>query len=446
MTLSTKVMQGKVGNKSYSKTKSAHLASNTSIRWPYKHRYFITCHPGLEQVVAEELRSAEISAPHVEVGKAGVYFSGDDDCLGYRVSFWSRAGIKVLQLLAEGEIDPSKRGADQVYEFCRGEVNWQDYIPVGTSINWRTNVHECTDIRTPVILQQRLRDAVCDHIRDTRGTRPPPPEQEADIPLHAVAHRDYLMLYRQLNYGSLHKRGYKSKIHKASLNESAACGLLYLAGWNKANDDAVLMDPMCGSGTIVIEAALMAKRIAPGLLRKGFAWPFVKWVDFQPDRWKHMLQEAVDIQSQNKWKGKAVGVDEYKESVLMAQDVVDNLKLRDCIKIRQGSCGEVKLARPPDFVVSNPPWGIRLKLEDETTFDKNYNQEIEESSDLQDSWKQLGNFLKTQCPGVEAYILSGNKNVTKYLRLQADQRFPVTIGGVNCRLIKYKIGMQHPKS
>lgn len=335
-------------------------------------KYYATCAPGLEQVLAAELASPLIDAQEVEVGSAGVSFVGSK-VTGYKATLWLRTAVRVLVQLAAGPL-PSGRGQyDPVYIFIRDAVDWPSILvddsspptvqqvsnsrssgvpscPGSLSFSSRcfdhrcwvlgfrvlplccsyrvssffpaeayrprrdterrdnelhnareryasrssegprfrnfavqSRVWNCTDISNSNFASVRAKDAICDAVRDAcGGHRPEPPEQGslADVPLFLSLYRDTAVLYRDLSGVSLHKRGYRDVMHKASLNEGIAAAVLTLAGWNQAvsgfgdanknapGKERVLLDPMCGSGTFLIEAALMASNTAPGLLRR----------------------------------------------------------------------------------------------------------------------------------------------------------------------------------
>lgn len=250
---------------------------------------------------------------------------------------------------------------------------------------------------------------------------------------------------------------------RASLNESAAAGCLYLAGWDRAcqKPGAALADPMCGSGTFLIEAALMATNTAPGLFRRW--WPFFSWKDeFDKQVW----DDAVDAAESAQW-APATGLniwgnDVHRGALSLAARDAEAAQVRSLIKFHHGECKSWTLPQPPQLVVSNPPWGQRLLAgrdqddgsdadEEDPLYggsegsrggrDGNMRDNREESAnaELADAWFDLSVFLKQQAKGADAYLLSGNSKATKHLRLRADTKFPITVGGIDCRLLKYSI-------
>lgn len=277
-----------------------------------QHKFYVTCSPGLEELVAAELRGPLIGASEVQAGAAGVSFAGSSST-GYRANLWLRCGVRVLMELASGPLPSRSRNKDPVYQFVREAADWTTILvkdgPQGTdaakaskkqqgngrlqfrSFAVQSRVRDCMGIDNSMFPSVRAKDAICDACRDAcGGARPDAPGDlgaPADVPLFLSLYRDYAVLYRDMSGASLHKRGYRSAMHKASLNEGVAAAMLTVAGWNKAlpevggeankgalpgSKDLVLLDPMCGSGTLLIEAALMATNYAPGIARP--VWPF----------------------------------------------------------------------------------------------------------------------------------------------------------------------------
>lgn len=260
---------------------------------PGQFHFYATCHPGLEAVVAAELAGRSIGAANIHPGKAGVSFTGDLS-VGYRANMWLRSAIRVLQLLGETLLDGRRPAGEEVYAAFREGGAWQRLLAPGQTFSVESRVWSCSNLTSSQLLSVRAKDAVCDAIRDARGTKPAPPEpgRVADLPLYCTAYHDRLSIYRDMSGASLHRRGYRQAMHRASLNEAAAAGILQLAGWHQAcrQEGAVLADPMCGSGTFLIEAALMATDVAPGSFRRW--WPFTQWPDYDRDAWRQVVEAA----------------------------------------------------------------------------------------------------------------------------------------------------------
>jgi 23S rRNA G2445 N2-methylase RlmL len=284
----------------------------------------------------------------------------------------------------------------------------------------------------------------------------------ADCPLFVTAFQDRLSIYRDASGESLHRRGYRQAMHRASLNEAAAAGCLYLAGWPEVvrgggggggggGGAAALADPMVGSGTFLIEAALMATNSAPGLFRRW--WPFMTWPDGDREAWREAVAEArgarVAAPRVELW-----GNDAHGGALALAARDAEAAGVKHLVRLHLGECAEWQLPHPPQLVVSNPPWGQRLMAaaaEQAQEAEGDYEggdrrarprrgavaREVPE--ELAASWNSLGAFLKRQAGGAQAFLLSGNTQATQHLRLRSDRRLPLTIGGVDCRLLQYEI-------
>lgn len=254
------------------------------------------------------------------------------------------------------------------------------------------------------------------------------------MPLFATAFQDRLSIYRDASGASLHRRGYRQAMHRSALNEAAAAGCLYLAGWKdilqRGDGAPVMADPMCGSGTFLIEAALMATNTAPGLFRRH--WPFLTWPDADQDAWKHAVRDAKNA-SKKRADVRLYGNDAHSGALSLALKDAEAAGVGGLIRLHHGECSEWTLpANPPlTLVVSNPPWGQRLMADDEVNEDG--------ESALAAAWKSLGTFLKREAPGANAFVLSGSAGATQALKMRASRRIPVTIGGVDCRLLEYQI-------
>ncbi|GIL46246.1 hypothetical protein Vafri_3274 [Volvox africanus] len=361
--------------------------------------FFATCHPGLEEVVAREL--LDLGYLGVECSKAGVAFKGRRVSDGYVANLWLRSAIRVLVLLAEGELgtDPSGgvRGGQALYDMVYDAANWHEVIPPDCTFSVEPRLWSCTDISSTKLVWSRVKDAVCDNIRNHRREKPPPPEkgQVADVPLYVSCYRDHVRIFRDMSGQSLHRRGYRDVMHRAALNEAAAAGVLTLSGWREAVEEAgngeglVLADPMCGSGTFLIEAALMARDIAPGFMRSiatdppatasasvgtsagrggagrrnaalaPEAWPFQRWGDYDPGAWSQAVDEARD-RVRPPWRGRLLGVDVHEGAMSLAARQATMAGVDKMLELTLGDCGSVVPTATPHMVICNPPWGVRL--------------------------------------------------------------------------------------
>ncbi|MEW5299130.1 MAG: hypothetical protein WDW36_002174 [Sanguina aurantia] len=469
--------------------------------------FYVPCHPGLEKVVADELR--EMGAECVTPGKTGVSFRGHTLSDGYRANLGLRSAIRVMVLLAEGHLDTDvlrgRRGGQALYDLVRSTVAWEEVIPPRSTFSVEPRLWSCTDIHSTALVWGRVKDAVCDSLRDARSDKPPPPQagSVADVPLFVALYEDQVSIYRDMSGASLHRRGYRAAMHKASLNESAAAGVLRLAGWHKTLEleGNVLLDPMCGSGTFLIEAALMARRIAPGLMRAPTSWPFTKWPDHSAKDWATELDAA---QGQIRhWRGKLIGSDMHPGSIALAEGCAQRAGVADLVSVTLSDCASFTPTSRPTMVVTNPPWGSRLMAPQgrERSFrpmtpapapagrsgpvrpdddswqpgaaanagprtvprpaqsnerlhrsdTERHSRETDSSGgeepevgaesrqELERTWGSLDRFLYTKCRGASAHVLSGNLAVLKTIKLQTTARHVLSLSGVDCRMHSFQI-------
>jgi putative N6-adenine-specific DNA methylase len=399
--------------------------------------FLVTTHPGGEQALEEELREIlgeDNGDVDLRVAKGGVHFEGEDSAM-HRVNLRSRSGIRVLQRVKQVDLDPSRPAGETLYEAFRDALPWGEWLDrPDKSFSISAHIWNNSNFSNSQLVQKRGRDAICDSVREKRGHRPlPPPKGRVpEVPLSATVVDDVLTLYLDTSGQSLHKRGFKSnKIHRASLNECAAATMLRIAGIHDAlkeqREELVVVDPFCGSGTILTEAALAAGNIAPGLYRRY--WPFYSWPTFDGSArasWEAAVEEARADRRPDKPNVRLLGNDIHQGALGLAMENIQNAGVKSLVKLRCGDVGS--LALPGDangaLVVTNPPWGVRL--------------DGEQQGDVQGAWKKLGSFLKSQ-PGATAYIMSGNSDCTQYLKLRSERRHPIMVGGVKCKILKYSM-------
>ena len=487
-------------------------------------RFFVTCHPGLEEVVAKELSSREIRAQHVEIGASGVSFVGTLET-AYNANIWLRSGTRVLCELASGDLDPLESGFDSVYDFVKHCVPWQEVlINAELTFSIEARVWSNSQISSTKLACTRAKDAICDYISDAcGGIRPRDPRDfrgnkvKADVPLFMTLYKDRATLYRDTSGDSLHRRGYRANlsVHRAALNEAAAAGLLHIAGWPEAldkwrsqreeHDDIlppVFIDPMCGSGTMVVEAALMAMNVAPGLVRyKNGGYAFQNWPDFNEDVFldcidnaekKRIAEEEFHQFSDQKNKVTCLGNDIHPGSVSLAQRSALAAGVPHVVKVYQSSVDEWVV--PPSLLESkrrsictNPPWGKRISLDSRMSDvnrngsgssnrdssyggENGYNNEDQDndeerwgggdgggddyneilpgdvnSTEAGDAWRKLGIFLKREMPNQSAFVLSGDPSISREIYMRASRKHVLGIGGVDTRLLRYDILPPKPK-
>jgi len=362
--------------------------------------------------VRSELGSARIGAGDVEPGSSGVSFRGDRATL-YRANLWLRSGIRVLGRIASGRA----RGPDELYALAR-EVDWTSLLGLEQTFSVEARVRD-SGITHSKYAALRVKDALCDRFRELRrGRRPNVQVHGADLPLFLTVYRDRATLYRDWSGETLHKRGYRDRLHRSSLNEAVAAAMLAHGGWNEASR---LVDPMCGAGTLAIEAALVKTNRAPGLFRGPGGFPFERWPDHDARAWESIRREA-EAAAKPDAVFRIAANDEHPGSIALARRDAGRAGVADRIELSQAPLAGWEPPFAPDLVAVNPPWGERLR-----------------PAELRRPWEDLRRFLKDHCAPSRAVVLSGNARVTRHLGLRASRRIPVRIGKVDGRILRYEI-------
>ena len=371
--------------------------------------FFAACTLGLEEVLRDEL--VALGAADVRVVRGGAVFFGDLR-LGYAANLWLRSATRVQELLIADEI----RTQDDLYEVC-ASVAWRRLMDVDQTLAVEASV-KSSCITHSGYAAVRVKDVIADHFRAVVGRRPSVDVKDPDLPLQLVLRNDELALYRNLSGPSLHKRGYRPVQVKSPLNEATAAGLLLLSGVDLRQG---FVDPMCGSATFLIEAAWIASGRAPGR-RRRFA--FERWLDFDETLWRELLDDA-DAREASPFGLELIGADRHAGAVQLARRALKAARVESVVRVEHASLSRFD-PDPPSLVVTNPPWGKRL--DDET----------------EETWQRLGRFLHQRCRGATALVLCGHQKLTRHLGLRASARYPVRVGSIDCRLLRYDIFADGP--
>lgn len=371
--------------------------------------YYVPCPRGVEAATEAEIHA--LGGLQIRRMAGGVRFRGDER-VGYAANLWLRSGIRVQDLLLECEVGDR----DELYDAVR-ELDWDDFMHVDQTLAVDASVRDSEELRHSKYAALVVKDAIVDQFRDQAGRRPNVERKTPDLPLKLVVDGPRASLWRNMSGGSLHKRGYREIQVKSPLNEALAAGLLMLSGWDRGS---ALVDPMCGSGTFVIEAAMLASDRAPGLLRRAF--PFESWPDFDASLMQELREEARG-RARERLDFPILGADHHPGALDLAKRGARQAGVGRMIHFERSEARDLELRFAPSLIASNPPYGER----------------IGRGSDLVESWQDLGSFLH-RAPGARAWVLSGNPQLTKNLGLRASQKLPVMNGPIDCRWIEYEIG------
>ena len=364
---------------------------------------------GLESVLAKEL--IELGANNVQIERRAVSFTGDKRML-YTANFCLRTASRVLVPIANFKA----KKTDDIYEQVK-QVDWAQYMTAKTSFLIDATVY--SDLfRHSQFVTYRVKDAIVDWWMEHGGVRPSVQLTNPDMYLNVHIAGDMVTLSLDSSGESLHKRGYRVANTQAPINEALAAGMLLIAGWNGQGD---FYDPMCGSGTLLIEAALIARNIAPGIYRKGFA--FEKWANFDADLFEDIYS---DDSRERDFDHKIYGSDAGFYAVQAATKNVQSANLQRDIEIRQIRVEELRLADTNTenaLVMINPPYGERLSQ------DKNVLR----------LYQDMGTALKHQFSGATAWIISSNEEALKCVGLRPAKKVHLVNGDLECLFNKYEL-------
>lgn len=371
---------------------------------PVQLKFFVPCPRGLEQELAKEL--AELGAAEVAPGSGGATFAGDI-ALAWKVNLWSRLAIRVLQQVAEGNY----RDEDDLYRAAI-KLPWSDWFAVDRTIAVRTVAH-ASPLKSLNFVTLKIKDAVVDRFRQDLGERPSVDAREPQVPILIYLDRDRFSLYLDLSGEPLNRRGYRVEPAPAPLNENLAAGLLRLSGWTPGTP---LLDPMMGGGTILLEAAMMALGMAPGM-KRHFA--FEHLISFDKVEWTRLRKDAEALR-QEPQPLPIYGCDIDPRMIRAAGLNLKAAGLLDCVTLREGDVMAIPAPADEGMIVSNPPYGVRL--DSDTTF-----------------YKGLGDALKRHFAGWTAWLISSDAEFPKHIGLAASRRIPLYNGPLECRLYEYRL-------
>lgn len=380
---------------------------------------------GLEQVLAQEL--TELGANDIQIQRRAVSFTGDKALL-YRANFCLRTAIRVLVPISTFRA----KDADAVYEHAK-QVDWSQYMTVTTGFAIDATVYSET-FRHSKYVTYRVKDAIADYWNEREGKRPSVKLTDPDLQLNVHISNETVTLSLDSSGESLHKRGYRVATTEAPINEVLAAGLLKIAGWSGQSD---LYDPMCGSGTFLIEAALMALNIAPGVFRKGFA--FEKWADFDKDLFEDIYNDDSHEQS---FTHHIYGSDASFYAVQQALKNVRESGMQRYIDIRQIRIQEIK--NPFNYQLTQLEGFSQLstlnsKLSPLVIINPPYGERLAQDKDVMRLYGDIGSSLKHHFAGAKAWIISSNEEALKCIGLKPSKRIRVMNGELDCLFNQYEL-------
>jgi putative N6-adenine-specific DNA methylase len=369
--------------------------------------FFAPCPRGLESVLCAELE--HLGATDVVATHGGVGFTGPFD-LCYAVNLHSRIASRVLWRVSTGRYDHE----EDIYQAARG-LAWPDWFNSQHTIKVKVSAQHCP-LTSLDFVTLRIKDAVCDAFRAAGQTRPSVDTSRPDIRIDAFLDDTHVALYLDTSGEALFKRGFRTTGVEAPIRENLAAGIIRLTGWTQ---DQALLDPMCGGGTILLEAALMARNIPPGLGRR---FAFEKLSNFNPRAWR-ALCEAAQSHQESRAPVAIYGCDVNGKALDAAQANFEAAGLVEAIKLKRADVLDVMPPAETGILVTNPPYGVRLS----------------DDAALAAFYPKLGDALKRNFPGWRAYIFTADLRLPKLIGLAASKRTPLFNGALECRLFEFKL-------
>lgn len=385
----------------------ANVSSSQDLK---KNDLFITCSQGLEPLLAEELEQlgCEVGA----LGFRGIYVKGNDLSTIYRINYNSRLGGRVLLPLTRFRC----RDKRALYEGI-SIIDWQQYIPRGKTFAIDANVHH-RELRNSLFAAQIAKDAICDQLTDRTGARPNIDTKNPDIQLNLYIDNELAVMSFDTSGAPLYKRGYRQETVEAPIQESLAAAILKLAQYK---GDEILYDPCCGSGTILIESAMVASNTPPGYLRKN--WGFMYLPHFSQTEWLKVKiesdQKRIPIE-----KGRLFGTDINKDAVRVCKTNLRAAGFHQAIEVTHYDFRDYTPPILPNLLISNPPHGNRL----------------EEVQSLKSLYRDLGDFMKrNMAKPSRGFIFTGSLELTKEVGLAAKKRHTLNNSGIDSRLLEFDL-------
>mgnify|MGYP001166006911 CR=1 FL=1 len=382
------------------------MSTDWAASGQFASTFFATTAKGLEDVLAGELRALGVGS--VNPGTGGVHFSGSR-ADGYRACLWLRTANRVLQPLGNFPCQSAEQLYDGVYS-----CPWEEFLTPAMSLALDASVRDSALTHSRYVALKG-KDAIVDRMRDRCGQRPDIDPAEPDLPVNLHLAGNHCTVSLDLAGPGLHRRGYRLERTIAPLRETLAAGMLLLSGWDGTTP---FVDPMCGSGTLPIEAALLATGTAPGLAR---SFAFQKWPGFDARSWQALRDEAHQLRRPP--AAAIVGADRDPRALRAALDNAGRLTGSAAITWTRADFSSLNPPSASGTLLFNPPYGERLK----------------DNPDLETLYRSIGDTLKQRWTGWTAWLLTGNLEAAKRIGLKATRRIPLWNGPLECRLLKYEL-------
>lgn len=371
-------------------------------------RIFITCPRGLEEVTADQIKS--ITGNKVYPTPGGVSLSCDIVDI-YKLNYALRTATYVLQEII------SFRAANifDLYSKIK-DYNWSNFIDSSDTISIRARV-KSKHYKNSNFLSLRVKDAIVDRLKLDTGSRPSINKDNPTYSFFVNVRDDKVKIYLNTSGAPLYKRNYRGKVHRASLNPTIAAGIILLSNWDSKES---FYDPMCGSGTIPIEALMIAASIPSGLLRSEYA--FQKWNSYNDSTFQEIKNNYISKINRS-LKTKIYGSDNTEKNMLMVENSLERLGMEKKITLQVRDILDFNVYGESGTIIMNPPHGLRMSSE----------------GSLKNLYNNIGNVLKNKCHNHDTYIFCMNNSLSKSVGLRTKRRYQLQNGKIDCRLLYYPI-------
>ena len=372
-----------------------------------KLQYFASCPRGLESILSNEL--ASLGAEEIKIVDGGVKFESTTEIM-YRANLTSRIATRILCRVANGNY----KTEDDLYNAALN-VKWANLFDVSHGIKVSTTGVKCP-LKSLDFMTLRIKDAVCDQFRSQVNARPNVEIRDPDIRIHLYLEADYFDLYIDTSGQPLYQRGFRKSSVEAPIRENLAAGILALSGWKPGD---TLLDPMCGSGTFLIEAAMIALNKAPGLKRN---FGFEHWKNFDSVLFKNIKSEYQE-QIKPLVFSHIYGSDEDLRAIRVTKGNLEEAGLKIAVELSRKSFNDIVAPAKEGVLITNPPYGVR----------------IGEDEDLAKAYPLWASTMKQKLAGWRTYFLTSDLRMPKLMRLSPSKKTPLYNGALDCRLFEIKM-------
>jgi len=371
------------------------------------NEYIAKTFQGLEGVLEQEL--IDLGASNTRKLTRAVSFHGDLELL-YKVNLNVRTALRILQPIGTD----TARNQKELYNFAHS-INWLRWFSEDQTIAINARVIKNPEFNNSAFVALKVKDAIVDQFRRLKGSRPSVDKRDPDIIIDVHLFKDQCTISIDSSGESLHRRGYRDSGHRAPLNEVLAAGMVLLSGWDI---NTPLIDPFCGSGTILTEAALYAHNVAPNIQRQSFG--FCEWKNFDRKLWDKVWLEAKA--GERDYDGVLIGSDISKKVVQFAREQVTAAGVDECVRITARAFVDRSVPEGPGTVITNPPYGDRMNF-----------------VDIEELYKSIGDRLKSHYNGYNAWIISSVENFNRFIGLRPSKKIVLFNGGLECRFMKFEM-------